>query len=45
LRERTRALRRRVGEAAFRLWQEEFSFEVIGKKALPIYEEVIKKVI
>lgn len=34
-------LRRRLGEAAFTLWQEEFSFEVIGKRALYLYQEVI----
>lgn len=37
------ALRRRLGEAAFRLWQEKFSFEVIGKRALSIYQELIKQ--
>jgi glycosyltransferase involved in cell wall biosynthesis len=37
------ALRRRLGEAAFKLWQEEFSFEVIGRRALSIYEEVVHK--
>ena len=37
------ALRYRLGEAAFRLWQEEFSFEVIGKRTLSIYQEVIKQ--
>ena len=31
-------LRLRLGEAAFTLWQEEFSFEVIGRKALSIYQ-------
>ena len=36
-------LRRRIGEAGFRLWQEEFSFEVLGQKALSIYQEVVNK--
>lgn len=36
-------LRLRLGEAAFKLWQEEFSFEVIGRRALSIYQEVIKQ--
>jgi glycosyltransferase involved in cell wall biosynthesis len=36
-------LRLKLGEAAFTLWQEEFSFEVIGKRALSIYQEVIKQ--
>jgi glycosyltransferase involved in cell wall biosynthesis len=37
------ALRQRLGQAGFKLWQEEFSFEVIGKRVLSIYQEVINK--
>jgi glycosyltransferase involved in cell wall biosynthesis len=33
-------LRAKIGAAGFKLWQEEFSFEVIGRRALSIYQEV-----
>ena len=36
-------LRRNLGEAAFKLWQEEFSFEVIGRRTLSIYQEVVQE--
>ena len=37
-------LRRRLGEAAFKLWHEEFSFDVIARRALAIYQEVAGKI-
>jgi glycosyltransferase involved in cell wall biosynthesis len=37
------ALRQRLGEAGLKLWREEFSFEVIAKKTLDIYKEIIAK--
>lgn len=37
------ARRGRLGEAGFKLWQQQFSFKVIGRRALSIYQEVINK--